>query len=77
VGRSVDVDNLVGAAEIAEKLGVERTVVHNWRRRSAPVGMPDFPDPIAELGRFLVWHWPDVESWARATGRLRRQKGGR
>jgi predicted DNA-binding transcriptional regulator AlpA len=66
VVRRVPVDQLVGAAEIAERLGVKRsTVVHDWRRRHA-----DFPKPVAQLKTALVWAWPDVESWARRTGRL-------
>jgi hypothetical protein len=57
------VDELVGAAEIAKKLGAGKsTVVHDWRRRH-----DDFPEPVAELQAGLVWAWPDVEKWARAT----------
>lgn len=53
-------DQLVGAAEIAERLGVKRpNVVHDWRRRYA-----DFPPPVASLRQALVWAWPDVEKWA-------------
>jgi predicted DNA-binding transcriptional regulator AlpA len=64
--RRIDVDQLVGAAEIAQRLGVKRPqVVHDWRRRH-----PDFPAPVAELHAALVWAWPDVERWARKTGRL-------
>jgi predicted DNA-binding transcriptional regulator AlpA len=66
VGRRVDVTNLVGASEIAERLGVKRPqVVHDWRRRHAA-----FPKPVAHLRQALVWNWPDVERWARATGRI-------
>ena len=62
----VDPDHLVGATEIAERLGVAHSeTVHNWRRR-----YPDFPQPVATLKQALVWSWPDVEAWARATGRL-------
>jgi len=61
------VDQLVGAREIAERLGSKRTVyVHDLRRRH-----PDFPTPVAELSAGLVWAWPDVEAWARKTGRLK------
>lgn len=67
VGRRVDVDNLVGAAEIAERLGVARAqVVHDWRRRYPG----EFPEPVAKLKQALVWNWPDVEVWARSTRRL-------
>ena len=66
MGRQVDLDDLVGAAEIAKELGLGRTsVVHDWRRR-----YPDFPAPVKRLGTFNLWLWPDVEAWARATGRL-------
>jgi len=65
VGRKVDVDELVGAAEIGERLGSAPRTVHAWRRRH-----PDFPEPVAELTSALVWNWPDVERWARKTGRI-------
>ncbi len=65
MGRQIDADGLVGAAEIAARLGVRRPqVVHDWRRRHA-----DFPAPVATLHAALVWYWPDVEAWARRTGR--------
>jgi hypothetical protein len=65
VGRKVDVDELVGAAEIAERLASGPGTVHAWRRRH-----PDFPAPVAELTSAHVWLWPEVERWARKTGRL-------
>jgi len=65
VPSKVDPADLVGAAEIASRLGVVRETVHLWRRRAI-----DFPEPIAKLERVLVWNWPDVEHWAKATGRL-------
>jgi hypothetical protein len=62
----VEIAELVGAVEIAERLGVARPqVVHDWRRRH-----PEFPKPIAVISRVGIWYWPDVERWARATGRL-------
>lgn len=60
-------DQLVGAAEIAERVGATRPqAVHTWRQRYA-----DFPEPVVTLRRVILWHWPDVEKWARRTGRLR------
>ena len=57
--------NLVGAQEIADLLGVARPqVIHEWRRRH-----PGFPQPVAKLGMGLVWNWPDVLAWAKATNR--------
>lgn len=65
MGRKVDADHLVGAAEIAARLGVKRPqVVHDWRRR-----YEDFPEPVAVLRQAMVWSWPDVERWAKRTGR--------
>ena len=57
---------LVGAAEIAKRLGsTRRQLVTDWRRRH-----PDFPQPVAQLEMGNVWAWPDVEAWAKRTGRL-------
>jgi hypothetical protein len=61
------VDGLVGAAEIADRLGLALAqTVHDWRRR-----YPDFPSPVAELKMGYVWYWGDVARWAKATGRLK------
>ena len=57
--------DLVSAEEIAERLGVEPNSVANWKRRD--VG---FPSPVKTLRRTAIWAWPDVEAWARETGRL-------
>ena len=67
MGRKVDVDALVGTHEIAERLGLASPeVVYSWRRRHRG----QFPEPIARLRIGFVWNWPDVEAWARKTGRL-------
>ncbi len=65
-------EQLVGAAEIAERLrtaghSVQPRTIHQWRHRH-----PDFPAPVVSLKQAFVWHWPDVEEWARRTGRLNR-----
>ncbi len=66
MGRRVDVADLVGAAEIAGRLGVAQVqTVHLWHRRYA-----DFPEPVARLRQALIWSWADIERWARRTGRL-------
>jgi len=68
MGRRVDVEQLVGAAEIAERLGVANSqVIHVWRGRH-----PDFPEPITKLKTAMIWYWPDVERWAITTGRFRK-----
>jgi predicted DNA-binding transcriptional regulator AlpA len=66
VGRKLDVDQLVGAVEIAERLRVSApTVVHNWRDR-----YEDFPAPVVVRTRAILWYWPEIEAWARRTRRL-------
>ena len=63
--RPPDPTNLVGASEIAARLGTGSSVVHDWARR-----YPEFPDPLAKLSMGNIWWWPAVEEWARATGRI-------
>lgn len=66
VGRKIDVDELVGAQEIADLLDVARPqVIHAWRRRHE-----DFPQPVQTLSMGHLWHWPEVKAWAVKTGRL-------
>lgn len=62
-------DDLVGAAELAARLGLShRESVHTLRKRDR-----SFPQPVARLRTALVWAWPDVQQWARQTGRLPRE----
>lgn len=64
--RQVKVSELVGAADIADRLGIARVqTVHNWIRRG--IG---FPAPVTVISRVQIWVWPDVERWAEQTGRL-------
>lgn len=57
---------LVGTREIADRLGISHPeTIHSWRRR-----YDDFPEPIGQLSGVFVWAWPDVEKWAKSTGRL-------
>ncbi|MBF6557022.1 MAG: DNA-binding protein [Acidimicrobiales bacterium] len=66
MGRRIDVDDLVGAEQVAERLKLKKaSLVHDWIRRD--IG---FPEPAAKLGSIRVWAWPEVEKWARMTGRL-------
>ena len=65
MGRRLDVEQLVDAAEIAERLGVSgRQVVQNWVHR-----YEDFPTPAVRRTRAVLWYWPEVKTWARQTGR--------
>lgn len=62
--KRVNVDDLVGATEIAQRAVVKLDTVDKWRRRHA-----DFPEPVAELAAGDVWAWPDIEKWLEETGR--------
>lgn len=55
---------LVGAAEIAELLGVTRQRVNQIVAED-----PTFPEPVAELTAGRIWHRSDVVAWAVASGR--------
>jgi predicted DNA-binding transcriptional regulator AlpA len=62
VGRKVDVDDLVGAHEIAHRLSVARPqVIPKWRRRHW-----DFPKAVATLTTALTWDWVDVKAWVKS-----------
>ncbi len=60
--------DLVGAAEIAEMLGLTRQRVNVIVRTHE-----DFPRPVAELSAGRIWMRKDVVAWARHTGRLPRR----
>lgn len=73
MGRQVDVDQLVGAEDIATRLGIsQQQNVHSLAKWH-----DDFPEPVAIIGRrrVKVWNWPDVEAWAKRTGRLAQTLG--
>ncbi len=69
VGRELDVDQLVSARAITERLGYRNVqIVHFWWRTDAT-----FPAPVYALeGQrgARLWYWPEVQAWARASGRL-------
>jgi predicted DNA-binding transcriptional regulator AlpA len=66
VARPIRAEDLVGAGEIVDRLGIASTsLVHDWMRR-----YDDFPEPIARLKGGSIWLWSEVEAWARRTGRV-------
>jgi predicted DNA-binding transcriptional regulator AlpA len=60
----MDDDELVGAAEVAARLGLRRSrqVLDLRLHRFG------FPRPVARTGRNLVWSWPQVAHWAEREG---------
>lgn len=55
----------VGAAEIAERLGMARSTINVWRHRGL------LPEPCWTVHQDPAWCWHDIERWARETGRLK------
>lgn len=55
---------LVGAQEIAARLGVAVGTVHQWRHRGI------LPPADFRLGMGDVWKWATIAEWAEQTGRL-------
>jgi predicted DNA-binding transcriptional regulator AlpA len=65
--RFVKVPNIVGAQEIAQRLGLAHsTMVHTWHRRHI-----DFPQPIVVLVAGKFWDWEEVKEWAKKTKRIK------
>jgi hypothetical protein len=54
----------VGLVEIAARLDRRRNTVDSWQQRGL------LPPPRWTVGGRPAWNWPDIEAWARATGRL-------
>ena len=69
MGRKVDVDDIIGAAEVAEILGLSHSEsVGTYGRRYR-----DFPEPMKVLKGSKIWSRAAVEGWReRHPGRPRR-----
>lgn len=61
--------SLLGIAEIAEYLEVNRTTVDQWRWRKL------LPDPTWTVSGSPVWNLEGIEAWAVKTGRLDHLRG--
>lgn len=65
--RLVDIEELVTAAEVADRLNVTKSAVSKWQERDL-----GFPAPAGRIGGYVdVWLWPEVVAW------YRRFKGGK
>jgi prophage regulatory protein len=49
----------MGALEVQQRLGLSK------KRADILMSRPDFPEPIARLGRGRVWAADDIEDWIR------------
>lgn len=54
----------VGLVEIADRLGVQRATVDQWRARGL------LPEPRWTVGGRPAWSWLEIAEWATETGRL-------
>jgi predicted DNA-binding transcriptional regulator AlpA len=58
----IDPNDLLDATEVAGLLGLSsRTAVSVYRGR-----YEDFPPPLIEKSRCVLWHRPAIEGWAEA-----------
>ncbi|MBT8215822.1 MAG: hypothetical protein HKN74_04745 [Acidimicrobiia bacterium] len=60
--------DLVGRAEMAERLGVGVSTIDRWQRRSI------LPEPDLRFGPQDVWLWDTVREWAKHKSRFRRKR---
>jgi glutathione-regulated potassium-efflux system ancillary protein KefG len=62
MAKKVDPDELIDTNEVALVLGLaSRNAVNVYRGRYI-----DFPEPVVQRGKCLLWHRPDVVRWARS-----------
>lgn len=64
---TIDTDDLIASADIADMLGVGPPAVNNWVQRH-----PDFPQPVLRVSRGAIplYDRNQVVEWAATTGRL-------
>jgi len=61
MAKRIDPDDLVSPAEVAPIIGLTNpTGVSVYRKR-----YPEFPTPVIEKGKCVLWLRADIEAWAR------------
>jgi hypothetical protein len=60
----VELNELITGGELARRLGISRQRMHQLREFD-----PAFPPALGKVGHAFVWRWPDVQAWAKRTGR--------
>jgi hypothetical protein len=67
--RRIDIDDLVGSKEIADRLGIRFIQrVHVMREEDPAFPAPVFSSTGGRWGKYL-WAWGDVWRWAKSSGR--------
>lgn len=67
MGRRIDIDDLIDAAEVADLLGLtHRNTVSVYQKR-----YPDMPRPVLDFGggRCKLWLRSEVVQWVGSSGR--------
>ena len=65
---SAQVGNMIGVGELARRLGLKRETIVTIRKRDRrPNRQSPLPAPLLEEP--LLYWWPDVQRWAKTTGR--------
>jgi hypothetical protein len=57
MSKNIDVNNILGTAEVAEVLGVSKQRIHALRK------MVEFPEPIVQLASTPLWDKEDIMSF--------------
>lgn len=64
-GNDVDVTDLVGVAEIVDRVHLSKQAVSGWYRN----GTSGMPEPVLVLKMGALWQWSAVLRWLQETGR--------
>jgi predicted DNA-binding transcriptional regulator AlpA len=69
--RRVRLKDLLNAGQVADELGITVSSVYVYRRRQrdGTPGYQNFPQPVLEHGRCLMWHRGDIQRWMRGRGK--------
>ncbi len=73
MGRKIDVEDLLDSAQVSTELGLSSsTGISVYRSR-----YPDFPPPVVNTGRCMLWARRDVDRWRGASRGSRRVRTDR
>ena len=59
----MDVDLLVSAVQVADRLGVARPTVYYWMRTDGAFPAPVYTSAGLGMTGVHLWYWPDVAAW--------------
>jgi hypothetical protein len=59
----IDPGDILTAAEVAQRLKVKPSWIHEQTRQRARIRANGNPIPYHRVGKFLRFHWPEVSAW--------------